>query len=591
MPLTAGIDLGNPYAGKYNSALVALSVAMASLSAFVALSVSNRIVAASTPRGRITWACTGAVSMGGGIWAMHFIGMLAFALPCGVSYNLAGTILSILPGMLASGAALSVIGRTEAPGLGRLSGGALLMGGGIGAMHYSGMAAMRPDALLMYDPVIVGVSVLVAIVLALISLGVHFGLRHALSPVPATILAATIMGAAVAGMHYTAMDAARFYPLTVDIGSGTHLPDTLLAILVAALAVFIGSATLAASYAARQFDLVAQLNLEMAQRAAVERDAQRSRARAQAIVDAVADAIISFDRGGRIRQWSRGAERIFGYKAREVISTELATLLPIPPDAEPLAIVESLIGAVDSFGVARELTAIRSGGQEFPAELTVTEVKGLDEVLYTGILRDITERKRAEQELVDARQQAEAASRAKSEFLATMSHEIRTPMNGVLGMNALLLDTELDDEQREFAEAVRLSAENLLAVIDDILDISKLEAGRVTLEALDFDLEELVATAVELVVPRAESKGIEIAAAIDPWLPNPLNGDPTRLRQVLVNLLGNAVKFTETGTVKVDVSGRLGNDGAPWIRFEVIDTGIGIAPDAVGRLFQNFTQA
>jgi len=590
MPLTAGIDLGNPYVGKYDYGLVALSVAIASLSAFVALSVSSRIVAASTPRGRVTWASAGAASMGGGIWSMHFIGMLAFTLPCGVGYNLVGTILSMVPGILASGVALSVIGRTQAPGLGRLFGGALLMGGGIGAMHYSGMAAMRPDALLMYDPMMVGVSVLVAIVLALISLGVHFGLRNAVSPVPATILAATIMGVAVAGMHYTAMDAAQFYPLTVDVGNGTHLPGTLLAMMVATLAVLVGSATLAASYAARQIDLVAQLNLEMGQRGAVERDAQRSRARAQAIVDAVADAIITFDRGGRIRQWSRGAERIFGYKAREVISTELATLLPVRPDADPFGVVESLIGADGSFGVARELTAIRSGGQEFPAELTVTEVKGIDEVLYTGILRDITERKRAERELVDARRQAEAASQAKSEFLATMSHEIRTPMNGVLGMANLLASTPLNERQSRWTENLIRSGQALMAIINDVLDFSKIEAGRLDLLKSDFEPREVIAEIADLFSERCASKGLEFAYFVDETVPTLLYGDPLRLRQVCLNLVSNAIKFTERGEILVEMSASTPQGDDVLLSVAVTDTGIGIAPDKQVSVFESFHQ-
>jgi PAS domain S-box-containing protein len=576
----------------YNPGLVALSLAIASLSAFVALSVSNRIVAATTPRGRLTWACAGAVSMGGGIWAMHFIGMLAFALPCGVSYDPLGTVVSMAPGILASGAALSVISRTTAPGLARLLGGALLMGGGIGAMHYSGMAAMRPEALLLYDPAMVGVSVLVAAVLAFMSLGVHFGLRQtlSLSRVPATVVAATIMGVAVSGMHYTAMDAARFYPLESAISGGLHLPNTLLAMLIAMFAVVVASAALAASYAGRQIDLVEQLSQEMKQRAAVERDAQRSRARTQAIVDAVADAIITFDRSGRIRQWSRGAERIFGYAAREIISTELSTLLPARPGAQPQETVESLLSSHDFFGVGRELTAIRKDGGEFPIDLTVTEVKGIDEVLFTVILRDITDVKRARQELVDARQQAEAASRAKSEFLATMSHEIRTPMNGVLGMANLLASTPLNDRQSRLTENLMRSGQALMAIINDILDFSKIEAGRLDLLEADFDPREVIAEVADLFSERCATKGLEFVYFVDEEVPTNLRSDPLRLRQVCMNLVSNAIKFTERGEILVEMGVAETRADHVVLSVAVTDTGIGIAPGKQAAVFESFHQ-
>ena len=190
-------------------------------------------------------------------------------------------------------------------------------------------------------------------------------------------------------------------------------------------------------------------------------------------------------------------------------------------------------------------------------------------------------------ELEAARATAESANRAKSEFLANMSHEIRTPMNGVLGMTALLLETPLSDKQRQFAETVASSAETLLDVINDILDISKLEAGRVTIERVDFDLEALVEGAVELMAPAANAKGIEIGADMALSLRGRFKGDPTRLRQVLVNLLGNAVKFTEHGFVGVEVEETL--DGL--VRISVTDTGIGIAGRDLPKLFEKFSQA
>src|SRR5262245_54337254 len=306
------------------------------------------------------------------------------------------------------------------------------------------------------------------------------------------------------------------------------------------------------------------------------------------IVEQSSEAIWTRDLGGNITSWNSGAAAMFGYSPQQAVGRALH-VGESTPEEERQRMRRLMSGEKFSY----DARAVTSSGSSIEIQVAVAPL--LDDgnrcIGSISVARDVTQNKRSEEALRLAREAAEAANHAKSSFLARMSHEIRTPMNGVLGMTELLLETGLSSTQRKYAETVQRSGKNLLGIINDLLDFSKIEAGKLELENVDMDLRRTIEDIVELLAERAHAKGLELACRVPPDLATYVKGDPLRLGQVLTNLVGNAVKFTEQGSVVIRVVAVGETAERVSMRFEVSDTGVGIGSEAQSRIFEEFSQA
>ena len=332
-----------------------------------------------------------------------------------------------------------------------------------------------------------------------------------------------------------------------------------------------------------------RLRTEVADREAAQHAAQDREATLRKIFEANPDAVVVAElASGRILDVN-GKFVAYGYGAEEAVGKTFAELNLWVEPAQAIQYRSLLQDQGHADGMEARLRTKSGEIRDFLISGAVVELDSQPCVL--SITHDISDRKAMERDLIAAREKALAASKAKSEFLSSMSHEIRTPMNAVLGMADLLQETDLNPEQRRYLEVMTANGNSLLELINGILDLARIESGRLQIEKADFDLADLIDKTISTFGVRAHGKGLELVARIAPGVPGRLVGDALRLRQVLLNLLGNAIKFTEKGEVVLEVEREPGSNEATEIRFTVSDTGIGIAPDKLGSIFSSFTQA
>ncbi len=335
------------------------------------------------------------------------------------------------------------------------------------------------------------------------------------------------------------------------------------------------------------------LEQEISERIRVEQMLRRSEQRFRGTFENAAVGIAHEDLNGRFLRLNERFCTILGYPPSELVGKTLSEVTHPDDLAADLACLRALTrGELPSYTMEKRF--IRKDGSPVWAHLTVSlQFEAMGKPAYCiKIIQEISDRKRLEGELREAKELAEAGNRAKDEFLANVSHEIRTPMNAILGMTELALDTPLADEQRQYLKTVQSAADNLLDILNDLLDFSKIEAGKLELDPADFSLRAALGDTVRTLASRADKKGLELVSRVEADVPDALVGDASRLRQVLLNLVGNAIKFTEEGEVvlRVEAAALPAPDGQVWLRFTVSDTGIGISHEKQEKIFRAFEQ-
>jgi signal transduction histidine kinase/NO-binding membrane sensor protein with MHYT domain len=570
-------------ATSFDVPMVAFSFLIAAIASYTALELAAR-VAASEGRGRRAWLVAGACAMGLGIWSMHFTGMQAFHAGVAVVYDAWTTLASLLLAVSAAGVAFFLVGR-PALRTGDLLGGGLAMGLGIAGMHYTGMAAMRMQAQISYDPLLVAASVAVAVAAAVASLWLAFRLRGE-TPLMWSwrkLGSAGVMGTAICGMHYSAMAAARFTAFTCPAPTGPIFDMASLgtsAVGMGTLLLLFG-ALISASRDQARAERVTAMALGQAN-VAIGQEVQRQAELLAKLLGNAPAAIAHLDFAGIVRQANPEFARMAGVPAGAPLARPIEQLFP--------SARETLLACLRERGETRrdfQLTTT-AGGQATHWDLTCCPLPGPDggHLLLAVDATQRVENERLQREKLEALEQADAA---KDQFLGILSHELRTPINAVTGFGSILQDElmgPLAPEQHVLLAKMLTSADALLDLVNDLLEMTHIQAGRLETEPRPTELAEVARHVHARLGGRAADKGLRLELDVPAELPLVL-ADDLRVEQTLLHLIGNAIKFTHApGRVTV----RAYTAGTNQMVVEVEDTGEGIAPDVLPRLFQRFTQ-
>ena len=566
--------------GFHDTPLVALSILIAICASYTALSLAGR-VAVTRGRTRAAWLLGGSIAMGSGIWSMHFVAMLAYHLPNGIPivYDVPLVGLSHFAGVAASAFALFVASRPTVSKTRLVSAGQIL-GLAIVTMHYTGMAAVRvPSFTLSYDDTLVGASVLIAVGAATVALGLFIWLRNDVTRRGRSLraLSAVVMGLAISGMHYTGMAAARFtqtelptQPTGFVMGTGG------LAIPVAIGALVILALTLLGSIA----DHWVRAKLEAAEAL------RESEERYRSVVSEIGEVIFRADAQGRWTFLNSAWTQITGFSVEKTIGQPI--IESAYPEDRPKAhehCPSLKDGRADHY--QQEMRYLTADGGSRWVEIHARALRDANgEFLGTaGVIRDVTERHRAEEALRVAREAAENASRAKSEFLSRMSHELRTPLNAILGFGQLMeLEAKSSNEQ-ENATQILKGGRHLLTLINEVLDITGIESGKLHLSSEPVLVTEVVDEVLSLMMPLAQARHIHLTADRKALGDQFVQADRQRLKQVLLNLVANAVKYNrEGGNAHI----ALAYTTSDRVKIVVSDNGPGIPEAKLSKLFKPF---
>lgn len=557
----------------YNDLLVLLSVAIAFLSCFTSLDLAERLLRGRKSRRYIALI---SIVLGIGMWCMHFIGMRAMEMEIPVSYSLPLLAFSLITPVVASYILFIIINNPRTRNRSFLGLGGLLLSSGILIMHFSGILAMKMAATYEQGLLSIILSVLLALVIPVITASYGskwIGNSYNLFGRKKILLALTLTGVA-AGIHYTAMAGASFkasesVPYS---GSAPLLDDSLLGIMLCGSFLFIVAIVLGLLYRDRQ---------------RVLRSAEFNEQRYIALFEHSPDIVVCIDPARKKIISANPSLRLATGYGREELGDSMNILYS---NEDESAVNSAVLHASHGQSSKLEVKLRTKGGELMICSVTVFPLLHDQEQLVYIVAEDVTAIMQYQHELILARDVAESAARMKSEFLATMSHEIRTPLNGIIGINELLAEEISKPEHLELLKLQNSSSHALLRVMSDILDISRLEADGLVLHMESFQLSVLLQECMELFEVTTKDKQLSYVLSVEEGLPASFVGDSARIRQILVNLIGNAVKFTHTGAVTVSVESYGDRGALQGLQFMVRDTGIGIAQDKLEMLFESFSQ-